>query len=178
MINCYYKDGKIYDAARKELTPDENGIVQVEVDKVKKRFMYKRFVEFMSMNPVGAMQPKPDLGRPKGTGRRNQVKYTLKKYVYTGKSRDGKHRQYKYERLVFNKKKGREGFKVSAEKEGQIFGPYDSLGDMCKEIPISKSWVCRQLKAGKNVINGYKISINGAMEIPVAGQGSSTKKRA
>lgn len=135
-MNCYVREGTIYDHRGNQLQPDDNGIIVLENRKFVKdklaNWLAKnnQFIPPAKIKVIAPIENKSKKQRPK--------KYTI-------------HKVRKI-RTDYTRK----GIEVFAEKDGVTYGPFISLTKCSQSIGVSKSQISKILKGQSTTTTGFK----------------------
>lgn len=139
---CYVDEGNIYDRKGNPIQPDDNGIVVLEVDNKKRRFLKHKLIDWLARNnqlippPVKKPEPIPIVKvkkeRPK--------KYTI--------------RNVRKVRTNFTRK----GIGIIAKKDGKEYGPFISLTKCAEAIKVSKSQISKVLRGEGTTTTGFEFT--------------------
>ena len=135
MIPVKLHEGKLVDKSGKLIEPNENGLVEIEIEGKIKRFVHEKLVDYLERE--GQVYKKPILRRNKDGKVRFKKKY--KTYIKNGKV--GHHRR---RRVIITDKEGNEQ-------------EYESITKAATELKICNSKMFRVLSGEKETLKGYKI---------------------
>lgn len=135
MIPVKLHEGKLVDKAGKIIEPNENGLVEIEVEGKMKRFVPEKLVDYLERN--GQVYKEPIFRRNKD----GKIK-VKKKYNYRVKNgKVGHHRRKKV---------------VITDKEGKVF-EFESITKASTELKISACRMFPVLTGKRETLKGYKI---------------------
>lgn len=150
---CFVSGETIYDKSGSPIIPDEKGIVVLEVDQKKRRFVKDKLINYLLRNGAAIRPPQikkqqqaADKKEILGRGKYDRNKMTdkpRKKYVMTVK-------------YVRTKHTPRTGIKISAEKNGIIYGPCISITALTKLIAVSKAQISKVMRGKAENKTGFK----------------------
>lgn len=138
-LNLYVDELQLLDAEGNEIIPDENGIVTVKINGNPRRFVKDKLLNWITKN--GLSIPSPKRPRKKSKARKKR------------KPNSKPARSKKWERL---KETVRSGTGITATKDGKVYGPFVSIAACEKGIGVTKSWIAKCLKKGKDC-KGFKL---------------------
>ena len=124
MIPVKLHEGKLVDKAGKIIEPNENGLVEIEIEGKVKRFVPEKLVDYLERN--GQIYKEPILRRNKGGKIKVKKKYNY--HVKNGKV--GHHRRRKV---------------IITDKEGKVF-EFESITKASSELKICRSKIFSVLK--------------------------------
>ena len=135
MIPVKLHEGKLVDKSGKLIEPNENGLVEIEIEGKIKRFVPEKLIDYLERN--GQVYKEPVFRRNKGG--KTKVKKTYNYRVKNGKV--GHHRRRKV---------------IVTNKEGKVF-EFESITKAAKELKISACKMFPVLTGKRETLKGYKI---------------------
>ena len=135
MIPVKLHEGKLFNKAGKIIEPNENGLVEIEIEGKMKRFVPEKLIDYLERN--GQVYKKPGL-RVNKEGK-VRFKKTYNYHVKNGKV--GHHRRRKV---------------IVTDKEGKVF-EFESITKAAKELKISACKMFPVLTGKRETLKGYKI---------------------
>ena len=135
MIPIKLHEGKLVNEYGEPIKPNENGLVEIEIEGKMKRFVPEKLIDYLARK--GRVYKEPILRRNKDG--KTKVKKTYNYRVKNGKV--GHHRRRKV---------------IVTNKEGKVF-EFESITKAAKELKISACKMFPVLTGKRETLKGYKI---------------------
>lgn len=145
-IGYFIRNNNLFDSAGREVVANDQGIVEVTVAGLPKRFVKVKFITWLINNP--ASQCKPPVQRIIQVRPQPVKKERLPRDQW-------KTRKKQKVRKKENKPRNRTGFIIYAIQQGRKIGPFNSLKACSETIGLSKSSISKTLKGRRNY-DGWK----------------------
>jgi hypothetical protein len=146
-MTCFVSEEKIYDHQGKEIVPDENGIIVLQVNKTPRRFVKDKFIKYLEKNNLIIPLPRISVSRtvvaPKKTEQNKIRRERPKKYVI--------HNVRKV-RTDFTRK----GTKIKAKKGNKVLGTFISISRCATALGISKSQISKVISGQSTTRTEFK----------------------